>query len=79
MTDKFRDENGVSRTRRPGQFRYQRQQWSMCGVPGVRVRWEYRAKNGKLWSGMAYTLAGAVEQAERYSGDKIEEWEEVGE
>ena len=61
-------ENGVSTTREAGIFAYEE-----FGTPdSPKVQWDYRARNGQLFSGVAKTLAAAIITAERDSNEKVD-------
>lgn len=62
--------NGISTTIRKGQFAYD--EYYSISVGGMRVQWDYRDTNGKLYSGIAPSIEQAKMCAEYSSGEKID-------
>ena len=55
-------ENGLTTTRKPGQF-----QWEIIRRGNsVRIIWEYRQHNGALAHGVAMSLDAAIKAAREY-------------
>jgi len=60
-------ENGVSTTKEKGQFAYE----EYGPYYNRKIQWDYRDNKGVLHSGISRTLAMAILEAAKKSGEKI--------